>query len=248
MVETGATTADFRLRAGSSSNSLESLTSPLLPDDYFALINPRWSTRELTGRVVRVRHETDDATTIVIKPDFDWPGHQPGQYLRIGMEINGIRHWRAYTITSDPNHHEGVVSVTVKHTEGGKMSPGFPALRAAGTGRVPRRGRGRVPAARPGAGQAAVRVGRQRHHADLEHAARARTARGARRLRARPQLPHRRGLHLRTDAAPDGPAPGRLQPARDPHRRSSRASRPSSSTRSARTGASARSSCPARAT
>jgi stearoyl-CoA 9-desaturase NADPH oxidoreductase len=101
------------------------LTTPLLPDDYLALINPRWSTRELTGTVVRVRRETEDAATIVIKPDFDWPAHTSGQYLRIGLEINGIRHWRAYTITSDPRHPEGVVSVTVKYTAGGKMSPVF---------------------------------------------------------------------------------------------------------------------------
>lgn len=101
------------------------LTSPLRPDDYFALLNPRWSTRELTGTVVRVRRETEDAATIVIKPDYAWDSHQAGQYLRIGMEIDGIRHWRAYTITSDPDHPEGVVSVTVKHTEGGKMSPVF---------------------------------------------------------------------------------------------------------------------------
>jgi ferredoxin-NADP reductase len=101
------------------------LTSPLRPDDYFALLNPRWSTRELTGTVVRVRRETADAATIVIKPDYAWDSHRPGQYLRIGMEIDGIRHWRAYTITSDPDHPEGVVSVTVKHTEGGKMSPVF---------------------------------------------------------------------------------------------------------------------------
>jgi ferredoxin-NADP reductase len=101
------------------------LTSPLLPDDYFALIRPHWSTRELTGRVVRVQREHGRATTVVIKPNFPWPEHRPGQYLRIGMEINGIRHWRAYSITSDPNHPEGLVSITVKHTDGGLMSPVF---------------------------------------------------------------------------------------------------------------------------
>jgi ferredoxin-NADP reductase len=101
------------------------MTTPLLPDDYFALIKPRWSTREMTGTVVRVRQEHGDAATVVVKPDFKWPGHKPGQYLRIGMEIDGIRHWRAYTITSDPQHPEGVVSITVKDTPGGRMSPVF---------------------------------------------------------------------------------------------------------------------------
>jgi ferredoxin-NADP reductase len=124
MVETGATPKVSYVRQQVSRIG-RALTSPLLPDDYFALIKPTWSTRELTGTVIRIRRHHGNAATIVVKPDFDWPGHTPGQYLRIGMEVNGIRHWRAYTITSDPVHPEGVVSVTVKHTEGGKMSPIF---------------------------------------------------------------------------------------------------------------------------
>lgn len=101
------------------------LTTPLPADDYLALLDPRWSTRELTGTVVRKQPETSDATTIAIRPTFDWEGHRPGQYLRLGVEINGIRQWRAYTITADPGHPEGLLSVTVKRTEGGKLSPFF---------------------------------------------------------------------------------------------------------------------------
>ncbi|WP_156757178.1 ferredoxin reductase [Actinokineospora pegani] len=99
------------------------LTSPLLPDDYFALLRPDWSARESTGTVTEVRRQRGGAVTIVVDPHFRWPGHRPGQYLRIGLEINGIRHWRAYTITSDPDHPGGLVSITVKRTEGGKVSP-----------------------------------------------------------------------------------------------------------------------------
>ncbi len=124
MVETGAAPRVSLVRRQVSRLG-RALTTPLLPDDYFALIKPRWSTRELTGKVVRVRRERGNAATVVVKPNFALPAHQPGQYLRIGMEINGIRHWRAYSITSDPNHPEGVVSITVKHTEGGRMSPVF---------------------------------------------------------------------------------------------------------------------------
>ena len=124
MVETGAApTVSWARRQVTRLGRV--LTSPLLPDDYFALIKPHWSTRELTGRVVRVQREHGGAATIVVKPNFPLPTHQPGQYLRIGMEIDGIRHWRAYSITSDPNHPEGFVSITVKHTEGGRMSPVF---------------------------------------------------------------------------------------------------------------------------
>ncbi|MEO9138016.1 MAG: ferredoxin reductase [Jatrophihabitans sp.] len=124
MVETGATpTVSFARRQVSRIGRI--MTNPLLPDDYFALIKPHWSTRELTGEVVRVRKENGGATTVVIKPNAPMPAHRPGQYLRIGMEINGIRHWRAYSITSDPQHPEGVVSITVKLAEGGRMSPVF---------------------------------------------------------------------------------------------------------------------------
>jgi ferredoxin-NADP reductase len=124
MVETGARPRVSFVRQQVTKLG-RALTTPLLPDDYFALVKPRWSTRELTGTVVRVRRERGNAATIVVKPDFAWPDHKPGQYLRIGMEINGVRHWRAYSITSDPKHPEGVVSITVKLTEGGRMSPVF---------------------------------------------------------------------------------------------------------------------------
>ncbi len=122
MVETGARPrVSFVRRQVSRIGRI--LTSPLLPDDYFALIQPRWSTRELTGDVVRIQQENGDATTVVVKPNFAMPPHVPGQYLRIGLDINGVRHWRAYSITSDPNHPEGLISVTVKHNEGGRVSP-----------------------------------------------------------------------------------------------------------------------------
>ncbi len=103
----------------------ESITFPLLPDDYLSLLNPAWSARELTGTIVRLKPETRSTTTVVLRPNFPWPGHRPGQYLRIGAEVNGTRHWRAYTLTSDPDHPEGLVSITVKHVETGKMSGYF---------------------------------------------------------------------------------------------------------------------------
>nr|WP_211241679.1 ferredoxin reductase [Patulibacter minatonensis] len=109
------------------------MTTPLLPDDYFALLDPRWSTREATGTVLRVKSETDEAATVVVRPDHPWPGHRPGQYLRIGAEIDGIRHWRAYSLTSDPDHPRGLVSVTIKTVEGGKMSPWFTEVCGPGT-------------------------------------------------------------------------------------------------------------------
>jgi len=102
---------------------VSAFTSPLLPDDYLELINPLWSTRELRGKVVDVKEETPDAATIVIKPGYEWSGHEPGQYLRIGIDINGRRHWRAYSLTSDPKREDGCISITVKNVDEGVVSP-----------------------------------------------------------------------------------------------------------------------------
>jgi ferredoxin-NADP reductase len=100
-----------------------SFTSPLLPDDYLELVNPLWSTRELRGRIMRIERETPDAVTVLIKPGWEWPGHRPGQYLRLGIEVDGIHHWRAYSLTSDPRRVDGCISITPKLVEGGKVSP-----------------------------------------------------------------------------------------------------------------------------
>jgi ferredoxin-NADP reductase len=103
--------------------ALRSLFTPLLPDDYLELINPLWSTQELRGRIERIYHETSDSVTVVIKPGWEWPGHKPGQYLRVGMPVDGIHHWRAYSITSDPGRPDGYISITPKLVATGKVSP-----------------------------------------------------------------------------------------------------------------------------
>jgi ferredoxin-NADP reductase len=125
----------WRLR---SLRVLRALFKPLLPDDYLELINPLWTTQELRGRIERLEHETADTVTVVIKPGWAWPGHEPGQYLRVGMPVNGIHYWRAYSITSDPDRPDGCISITPKLVEAGKVSPYL--VRAARPGVIVRLG------------------------------------------------------------------------------------------------------------
>src|SRR3954451_3900893 len=101
----------------------QSFTSPLLPDDYIELINPLWSTRELRGRIERVDKETDEAVTITIKPGWEWPGHKAGQYIRLGVEVDGRFHWRAYSLTSDPGRSDGCITITPKLVHAGTVTP-----------------------------------------------------------------------------------------------------------------------------
>ncbi|WP_406265134.1 ferredoxin reductase [Nocardia sp. NBC_00881] len=105
------------------------VTTPLLPDDYLHLANPLWSARELRGRIVEVRKETADSATLVIKPGwgFDFK-YDPGQYIGIGILVDGRWHWRSYSLTCPPNWNEPghggkrLISIAVKAMPEGFLS------------------------------------------------------------------------------------------------------------------------------
>jgi stearoyl-CoA 9-desaturase NADPH oxidoreductase len=101
---------------------VELATTPLLPTDYLDLIDPLRSGADLRGRIEAVHPETRDAATLVIRPGRGWKGHTPGQYVRIGVDVNGVRQWRAYSVTSDRTRTDGCFSITVKAIPGGKVS------------------------------------------------------------------------------------------------------------------------------
>jgi ferredoxin-NADP reductase len=99
------------------------LTTPLLPDDYLGLINPLWSARELRGRVEAVQPEAAGAATVVIRPGRGWAGHRAGQYIRVGVDIEGVRHWRSFSLSSPPQRADGCLTITVKAEPDGLVSP-----------------------------------------------------------------------------------------------------------------------------
>jgi stearoyl-CoA 9-desaturase NADPH oxidoreductase len=100
----------------------EFVTTPLLPSDYLDLVDPLRSGADLRGRIEAILPETRDAATVVIRPGRGWKGHVPGQYIRIGIDVNGVRQWRAYSLTSDTTRTDGLISVTVKAIPDGLVS------------------------------------------------------------------------------------------------------------------------------
>ncbi|MFP3119943.1 ferredoxin reductase [Streptomyces koyangensis] len=113
------TSAALRSRAW---KLLEMVTTPLLPSDYLDLVSPLRAGADLRGRIEAVRPETRDAATVVIRPGRGWRGHTAGQYVRIGVDVGGVRLWRAYSITSPTNRQDGCVTITVKAILDGKVS------------------------------------------------------------------------------------------------------------------------------
>jgi stearoyl-CoA 9-desaturase NADPH oxidoreductase len=101
------------------------ITTPLLPDDYLQLANPLWSARELRGRVLDVRRETEDSATLVIKPGWGFTfDYQPGQYVGIGLLVDGRWRWRSYSLTSAPvtSGRSRAITIAVKAMPEGFLS------------------------------------------------------------------------------------------------------------------------------
>jgi len=117
---------------------VERMTTPLLPDDYLHLVNPLWSARELRGRVVSVNRETADSATLVVRPGWGFSfDYQPGQYVGIGVLIDGRWRWRSYSLTSAPvvagDRRDRTISITVKAMPEGFLSSHLVDGIAAGT-------------------------------------------------------------------------------------------------------------------
>ncbi len=108
-------------RSGRLQAVVGALTTPLLPEDYLGLVNPLWSTSELRGRVIERRAETGRATTLRIRPNRGWTSHLAGQYLRIGVDVDGVRQRRTYSLTSPQGCDH--LEITVQSQPGGAVSP-----------------------------------------------------------------------------------------------------------------------------
>ncbi|GAY12298.1 ferredoxin reductase [Pseudonocardia sp. N23] len=96
------------------------LTTPLLPEDFVSVWRPLRSKRAPGARVVDVRHETGDATTLLLRPGAPLPAHRPGQFVGLGVQVDGVWTWRSYSITSRPG--DPLLAVTVTAVPGGLVS------------------------------------------------------------------------------------------------------------------------------
>ncbi|GAB2698144.1 ferredoxin reductase [Thalassiella azotivora] len=99
----------------------EAVATPLVPADYLDLVAPLRSGADLRAKVTAVVPETADAVTVRLRPGRSWAGHVPGQYVRIGVDVDGVRQWRAYSVTSRCDLTREL-SITVKAIPDGVVS------------------------------------------------------------------------------------------------------------------------------
>ncbi len=100
------------------SRALAALTSPHGVDRYLEQLNPMWAATEVRARIVDVTRETDGenpVATITVQPTSTWRGHRAGQYVQVGVEINGARRTtRCFSISSAESNPGEQFSITVR--------------------------------------------------------------------------------------------------------------------------------------
>ncbi|GAA4344955.1 ferredoxin reductase [Angustibacter luteus] len=100
----------------------EAAAYPRTPADYLDMFRPLRAGADLRARVVEVRPETADAVTVVLQPGAAWRGHRPGQYVRVGLDVDGVRLWRSYSLTSVPGSADGLITITARAVPDGLVS------------------------------------------------------------------------------------------------------------------------------
>jgi ferredoxin-NADP reductase len=108
------------------------LLGPHGVDRYLELIRPGLTVVEARAQVMHVRHQTPRSVTLSLRANGAWEGFQAGQFLRIGVEIDGIRRTRTYSPAGSAHAGGREIELTVTEHPGGLVSGRLPSVATPG--------------------------------------------------------------------------------------------------------------------
>src|ERR1700761_695967 len=73
------------------------LLGPHGVDRYLELIRPSLTVTDARAEVVAVRRQTARSVTLTLRTNGAFDGVQAGQFVRVGVEIDGVRRTRTYS-------------------------------------------------------------------------------------------------------------------------------------------------------
>ncbi len=111
-----------RSRSGFVASIAEALLTPHGIDRYLELVNPMLVRKEIRGEVRRVRYQTPDTITLTLWTSKSWRGFQAGQYVRVSVDIDGVRRTRCYSPTNSQLSSDGTLELTIKVDPNGLVS------------------------------------------------------------------------------------------------------------------------------
>ena len=101
---------------------LERVIAPYGVDRYLELVHPMLTVRELRAEVTTVHRSTSDSVTLTLRPTRQWRGFSAGQFVRVSVDIDGVRRSRCYSPACSQHRSDGRIELTVKAHVGGLVS------------------------------------------------------------------------------------------------------------------------------
>jgi ferredoxin-NADP reductase len=101
------------------------LATPHGVDRYVELVAPMGVVNEVRARIVSVERETkagEPVATVTLEPNRSWRGHQAGQYVQVGIEVDGKRRTRAFTVSSPESKPGDLITLTMRANPDGVVS------------------------------------------------------------------------------------------------------------------------------
>lgn len=111
-----------RRGAGKLASIAEALLTPHGMDRYLELLDPMLVRKEIRGVVTDVRHQTPDTVTLTLRPSRAWRGFSAGQYVRVSVDIDGVRRTRCYSPACSQRRPDGLLELTIKADPQGLVS------------------------------------------------------------------------------------------------------------------------------
>jgi ferredoxin-NADP reductase len=101
------------------SQFVDLLVGPHGIDRYLELIRPELTIRDARAEVVAVRRQTARSVTLTLRTNRAWQGFQAGQFVRVGVEIDGVRRTRTYSPACSQHRDPRSLELTVTtHPDG----------------------------------------------------------------------------------------------------------------------------------
>jgi ferredoxin-NADP reductase len=100
---------------------LDALATPHGVDRYLEWLRPTWTLNEPRATVERVHRPTPDSVTLGLRPNRSWAGFSAGQHVELGVEIDGVRHTRCYSLAGSA-HDAREIELTVRQHPRGRVS------------------------------------------------------------------------------------------------------------------------------
>ena len=97
------------------------LVGPHGIDRYLELVRPTLTVSDARAEVVDVRRQTSRSVTLTLRPNAAFGGFKAGQFVRVGVVLDGVRRTRTYSPASS-QHDRRELELTVTVHPGGLVS------------------------------------------------------------------------------------------------------------------------------